>query len=398
MKRNEWIVVGIALLAVVAKLYCAWTTIGTADIAFFSRFAETIANRGVKAAFDDPMFNHAPLLTEYLGVIWPWSEGHGRIIARYIRVPCIVADFAVVLILLWFRRRTGRPALWAIGLLAASPVSFMVSGYHGNVDPVVVLGIVAVTAAAACGQPALAGLFLGLTCQIKVVPLLIVPIFFFHFWHRQKALPFSLATGLALLAGWITPLLIAPHAFARQVLAYSSTWGWWGFTYLLRLSGVPEFFSSLPPYSSAQMAVISLCKVIIIGSVLTLAWRRRAAPPESLFSTVAFAFLFFLVFAPGFGVQYLVYLAPFLLLVSERWFAAALATSTAGAFAFYHSISGGFPWDRGFIVQPHIGTWGPWLLLAWTTLAACFVAQARLWLRRSTPVEARPEPSEAKPA
>ena len=125
-----------------------------------------------------------------------------------------------------------------------------------------------------------------------------------------------------------------------------------------------------------QSIIILVFKIIIIGGILALAWRRRALPGVEIFSTLALAFLVFLVCAPGFGVQYLLWLPPFLLLRSARWSVAVMAASAVGLFAFYHTISGGhLPWDKGLVIQPFIGTWGPWLLVPWAVLAACLGAQ-----------------------
>ena len=57
----------------------------------------------------------------------------------------------------------------------------MVSGFHGNTDPVMVMFLVLAAHMCLKERPILAGLFLALSCQIKIVPLLFVPIFFF-FW------------------------------------------------------------------------------------------------------------------------------------------------------------------------------------------------------------------------
>src|SRR5688572_15243509 len=123
-KPEIWILV-IALLAMAAKLYCAATTIGTVDVKLYYDFARAIAQNGVVAMYPaDPTFNHPPLLGSYLGLAFHSAGGNGRWFAFLHRLPGILADLAVVLILLQLRRRTGQPAWWALGLLAASPVSF----------------------------------------------------------------------------------------------------------------------------------------------------------------------------------------------------------------------------------------------------------------------------------
>ncbi|EDY17113.1 hypothetical protein CfE428DRAFT_5295 [Chthoniobacter flavus Ellin428] len=249
-KKPELLVLLIALLAMAAKLYCASTTYGTVDEVFFYRFAQNIAHEGVVNNYlHDPLFNHPPLLGNYLGFIYELAGGSnttrasGQRFAFYQRLPGIIADFIVVLGLLWVRRRTGRPPWWAIAVLAASPISFMVSGYHGNFDPLIPLGLVLTVLACIHGRALLAGVLLAVACQVKIIPLIMSPVLFFFWWHRSKerAVTFVVANVLTLLLCWSAPLLAIPGVFARHVLVYNSIWGWWGITYLLNMTGIPAF-------------------------------------------------------------------------------------------------------------------------------------------------------------
>ena len=87
----------------------------------------------------------------------------------------------------------------------------------------------------------LAGIFLALSCQIKIIPLLLFPVFFFFWSSRQRlisfTLPFLVVSGLC----WMEPLTRFPLLFLRNVMAYGSYWGIWGITYWLRLTELPEF-------------------------------------------------------------------------------------------------------------------------------------------------------------
>jgi hypothetical protein len=107
-----------------------------------------------------------------------------------------------------------------------------------------------------------------------------------------------------------------------------------------------------------------------------LAWRRRRVGPLGVFTTLAISWSIFFVFAPGFGSQYLVWLAPCFLLASERWYAALTAASATALFVFYTVISEGIPWCAGFKVNEHLTQWSPWFLLPWIVLGAF------LWSRR----------------
>jgi hypothetical protein len=372
--KPRFVVILVALLALAAKLYCAVTTIGTSDVVTFYNFAQYINERGLIALYQDtPLFNHTPLVGWYAAFAYRMADA-GRspgMFAFLLRLPGILADLGAVAAVLWRREKTGRPAWWALALFAASPVAFMVSGYHGNVDSVMALGVLLAGLACEFGSPAVCGLFLGLSCNIKIIPVFLAPAFFFFWLHRGRVWSFSLPAVAAVLIGWAEPLLSIPRVFLKDVLGYSSVWGVWGITFGLRLTGLPSFqvinYTNEP---AAQVAISLGLKVFIVVTVLAIAWFRRRADSSEIFTLLALSWAVFFVFAPGFGAQYLVWLAPCLLLASARWYAAFTVASSVALFVFYDAISHGMPWFSGFTVHKIVSQWAPALVLPWTVLAA----------------------------
>ena len=387
MKKNpELLVLIIALVAMAAKLYCASTTYGTIDVVLYYNFGKGIAHEGVVNTYlHNRMFNHPPLLGNYLGFAYEAAGGsetalaNHQLFAFYHRVPGILADFLVVLLLLWVRRRTGRPPWWAIAVLAASPISFMISGYHGNYDPLIPLGLIITVLACIQRRALLAGVLLAVACQVKIIPLLMSPVLFFFWWHRgkEKAFTFAAATVLTLLLCWSAPLLAAPEVFTRQVLVYNSIWGWWGFTYLLNISGIQGLAGmvSMKPLTPEQAIVTQTLKALVIVGTLVLGWRRRQGTAADLLATMGLVWALFFTFAPGFGVQYLAWVSPFLLYYSTRWFAAFTCAASVALFIFYDTISGHMPWRQGTGLEKYFGIWAPALLLPWLVFVALIVVQ-----------------------
>jgi uncharacterized membrane protein len=362
----------LALGSLAAKLYCAAKTIGTSDVAFFYQFAQIIRAHGLIAMYrDTSFFNHTPLVGWFSEAVYALAGGDRWKFAFYLRLPAILSDAGAVLTLLWLREKTGRPAWWALALFAASPVAFMVSGYHGNVDSVMAFGLLLAASACVADQSLLCGLAFGLSCNVKIAPLLLAPVFFFYWWKRGGAFRFAGAVAVCVLAGWGAPLVEIPGVFLKDVLGYGSVWGVWGITYLLRMSGAAGLgeITLLEP-TREQAAIILGLKLIIIPAVVTMAWRRRGVEPLKIFETLALAWAVFFVFAPGFGAQYLVWPAPFFLVAFEPWYAALTVTSAVALFVFYNSISGGMPWLTGFNVHAIAHVWAPWLILPWLALAA----------------------------
>ena len=362
-----------ALAALVAKLACAALTLGTNDADTFYNFGRFIWEHGLLAQYRaTPEFNHPPLTGWYCALIF--GLGHGLGFNFLLRLPGILADFAVVQALLRWRETSGRPASWALLLLALSPVSLMVSGFHGNVDGVLVGLLVLAALECGAGRAAWCGLWFGLACNVKIIPLLVAPVFFFHWLSRHHARRFFLTASLTILTGWSLPLLAIPGTFLRNVLGYSSNWGGWGLTYWLSQTHAAVFaptgFSGLTP---TQLAIMSGLKMVIVAAALGIAWQRRALGPAHVFSTLTLVWTVFFVFAPGVGAQYLVWFAPFLLIHSARWFAAITATSTMFLFVFYDTICGGLPWSHGASTAELLPRWAGWSNLPWLALVAFLV-------------------------
>jgi len=364
-----------ALFALGVKLCIAALTVGTNDAEAFYNFGRFIWEHGLLAQYRaSPDFNHTPLTGWFCAAAY--GAGRGLGFNWLLRVPGILSDFISVLVLLRWREAAGRPPWWAFALFALSPVSAMVSGYHGNVDSVLTCLVLLAVRECDRGRAMPCGVWLGLACNVKVIPLLVAPAFFFFWLARGRARAFFLPASACIVAGWAVPLIAMPGIFLGQVLGYSSNWGSWGIPYTLRASGWPVFeplgFIGLTP---AQAMIMTLLKGGIVALALGIAWHRRALPASALFSTVAFVWAEFFVLAPGVGAQYLVWIAPFLLVDSAFWYAAVTLASGVFLGIFYQTISHGWPWYRGISTAELVPAWVAWSLLPWAALAAFLFAR-----------------------
>ena len=398
------LIIAVAVLAAVIKIVIALTTLGTNDVIAFYEFAKAIEAHGLVWTYEHSiLFNHPPLIGYFLrGLLWlshqPFLEQFGITFPFLLRLPGIVADFCVVLLLLFLGREYQqlRPPTWALLLFAASPVSLMISGFHGNTDPILVLFVVLASVAAVRGRPSLCGLFLALSCQIKMVPLLLLPIFFFYWMQHRGARWFVFSFAVSSFLFCLEPLWMSPVSFARNVLGYGSFWGIWGLTYCLRMTGLHDFskvnFLNLSPIQQLIMAIL---KLAIVLAILVLAWRRRKLSPPALFASLGYAWLIFFVLSPGIAAQYLVWLAPFVLLLSPSFYAVLVAGSAIFLFALYTLSSGGFPWyfahatSKLNLISAH---WAfvPWVILVGGLIALAWKARQQdghLRFLRLTPIE-----------
>lgn len=380
-------VVALALVALTLKLAIAYNTIGTNDAVVFYGFAKVLSEHGLEWTYQHSRyFNHPPLIAYYLRGIYAlteqrWCQDIGLHFPFLLRLPGIIADFLVVGVLLRMSKTDFRIPTWAVALFALSPVSLMVSGFHGNTDPVMVLLLVCAVWMCLRNRPALAGLFFSLSCQIKIAPLLFLPVFVFFWLSQKKSRVFLISGAVTTCLLWFEPLMNFPVLFAKNVLAYGSYWGLWGITYLFRLTGLPDFsrlsFFDLEP---VQNTIITVLKVIIIGAALWIAWQHRHARGRAFVESLAYTWLVFFVFAPGVSPQYLIWLAPFILIFSPTLYTCVLVSSSIFLFAFYNITSGGLPWNVALAMDDSMQHWAAWSLVPWLVIVAGSVA---LWRKNA---------------
>lgn len=377
------LIVAVALIASLFKIGIALATLGTNDVIAFYEFAKALETHGLNWTYEHSiLFNHPPLVGYFLrGLAWldhqPFFRQNGLTFPFLLRLPGIIADFGVVLLVLAVVREYPhlRPPRWALLLFAASPVSIMVSGFHGNTDSIMVLFLVLASITALRGRPLLCGLFLALSCQVKIIPLLLLPIFFFFWVERRRLGSFLGSFLLSSLLFCAEPLLRSPVSFVKNVLSYGSFWGIWGLTYCLRMTGLHEFSKvSFFNLSGTQNAIIMTLKVIVVLSILLLAWRRRKLAPPALFASIGYAWMIFFVLSPAVAAQYLVWLAPFILLLSPTFYGFLVAGSSIFLFALYTITSGGFPWYFAHASNKLNVICGQWALIPWLTLVGGLLA------------------------
>src|SRR5438105_9818145 len=100
------VIVVLALIALGLKLAIAYNTIGTNDAVFFYGFAKVLSQHSLEWTYQHSRyFNHPPLTAYYLRGIYfvteqGWCQDLGVHFPFLLRLPGIIADFLVVLVLL----------------------------------------------------------------------------------------------------------------------------------------------------------------------------------------------------------------------------------------------------------------------------------------------------------
>jgi hypothetical protein len=310
-------------LGLALRLLVSGLSHGSNDIDTWQRFAGSVLRYGVLRTYElEPKFNHPPLMGYYAAVADRCATLLGLGFDVTFKLLPILASTAAVFMV----QRLARLQLVWLLLFALNPTDVLISAYHGNTDSVCAACCVAAVWFADRERPFYSGLFLGAALNVKLIPsVLIVPLALSL--PPRKMWRFGLALALSALP--FLPVLLGPwQAFQSNAISYNSQLARWGVGLLLTtLDGRLEAWSS-----AMQAFALAVGKPVIFGSSVLLGLVELRARLFTRAQLCAVAFSCFLVFAPGFGVQYLVYPSAF--------FAASLArggvryTYPAGAFAF----------------------------------------------------------------
>lgn len=320
MKRSLIIALGIAALV---KLVLAAVTIGTNDVVTWRAFADNAMLCGRCAyqfpgPYGDP-FNHPPFIIHVLKLIGTSSTAW---FPFWIRLPAILADIGTVLVVT--RLIPGISTRLSV-LLALNPVSILVSGFHGNTDPVMIFFVVLAIYLLKTNRLNWAAAAFGMAINIKVVPLLLVPAILIYIWSRKSARGVALFVcigAVVVLALSMPYILTNPLAIFKATLGYRGLYGRWGITL---------FLVGLPISMAGHDIAYRVLQLLVIALTLALAVYLNKRKFDLIYQIGLIFFLFFL-FTPAHALQYLAWPLPFILALGF-WWSLAYYTS-AGLYLF----------------------------------------------------------------
>lgn len=362
---------------------------GTNDIDSWEYFARQAQRHGAVWMYEHvPLWNHPPLMAAMGAGLRTLAASLGWGFAPAFKLAPIAGDvLAQLLVFAVWLGRTGEPrvALRALAVFSLSLDAILVSGYHGNTDPLVGALVLAACVAGDRRRYFWAGLLLAAAVNVKLIPLLLVPLLAAQAGRREVM---RFAAGAALGAIPFLPVLWhAGSAFARNALAYRSNFDNWGIPLLIRTPWHVARKLGMEGLAEAMMGVkgayVAAAPYVVIGAVLVMtAWCRWGSGRAlSIYERTALGLALFLVLTPGFGVQYTAIVGPVLLAASLGWgfwwatlaglfVASVYASFWTGRWPLHSEFTGNFP-----IPAAAVG------VAAWALLALFVVAT----LRRRSP-------------
>ena len=388
----------VVLLATAGKLVLASRTFGTEDVARWRAYARGVAHAGPVGVYrlhfravpllphDHHnhhlywLYNHPPLVG-YMLVLVNAVTQRGVSFPLAIRIPAIAADVVTSFLVLELlrTRRSLLEALAAATLVALSPILLVISGYHGNTDPVfIMLSLLSVYLLVDQRTPVLAGFSIAMALSVKIVPVIIVPalLVFAIRAGRHVALRFVVSMGALVALTWAPVIVQVWQPFRHDVLDYGGNgtprWG------LVKLASIIGHAGWVNNHGSAGR-YIAVFVVTVIPAAFVL-WR-----PWLVVEASALALVGLLVLSPAFAMQYLVWAAVPAYLLS---FGGATAFNLFGGFLLieiYNRASGGFPWYQTKLLNNLTSAEQVALLGVWTTLVLVMISGIRRIMRTRRP-------------
>ena len=384
---------GLGLLGIAARLWLWWFSIGSNDVRIWNTHALHVLADGLARSYQKyqtfPQFNHPPLMALYAAQARLWSGDNIVQFARLIKLPGLAGEGLT----LWALWRFAGPRAFAV--YACLPAAILVSGFHGNSD--CLYAALVLVAALAFGKENyfVSGILWSASLNVKLLPLALIPMVFLGAPNR-KALA-RLGAGFAVgMTPFIPVALTAGTAMYHNVVAYNSLPDNWGLMALFSGGVSTSWCGSVCGWAREWWMVNGRYAVVLsmVGVGMLSRVRGRMTMPEQ----AAVGTALFLLLAPGFGVQYVVFAAPLICLVDCG--AGAWWGWTSGAFlaAVYSLFM--ISWQP---LESHLLMAFPSLLkapglVAWAVLALFIWARARkAWSRSLGYPRLAVAPSEAHP-
>ena len=238
-ERSAYLALAVGTLGMALRGLLSAASTGTNDIITWEAFAHYANREGVLGMYGNlPGWNHPPLTGYLAAELLRLSMLTGLRFPVVFKLVPMAAD-ALCLVLLWkiWRHRSAHSAapLAAVAIFSFSPDAILVSAYHGNNDSLVGLFILA-----ACyfveekASFVWAGVALAAAVNVKLIPLLLVPVFLANVRRWREAACFL--GGLSVGAIPFIPVLLrAGTAFHRNAIAYNSNFDNWGIPFFIRL-------------------------------------------------------------------------------------------------------------------------------------------------------------------
>ncbi|MBI4851186.1 MAG: tetratricopeptide repeat protein [Acidobacteria bacterium] len=384
-KSLMWVAIAVASLF---KLYLAAYTMGTNDIFYWKMFLSIAREYGGIALYQKlSWWNHPPMMIHLLNLIGFIESTVGISFNFLLRLLPTLADIGSLWVVYKILELNNKFSLAQLLLLAFCPISIMISGFHGNTDPIMIFFVILSVYLIDLDSRSLdkllpepiykffltyeinnyhlAGIAMGLAVNVKIVPVILAPCIFFYLPNNKRRFEYALSALSTVVFTSLPYIFQDPLQVFKSTFGYSSFYGNWGLsrvllTYFPYEHWVNKFFST-----DGKFLVFGL---IILVSL----WMNLFSKKTKIFYQVGVIFYLFIVLSPGFSVQYLAWLTPWVTILGLEAMAICYLTGSLFLFLTYNWWSGGLPWNLasadtgnwgGIIINYELLCWGAFLVI-----------------------------------
>ena len=308
--RSRALCLVVVLVGVAVRLLLWWRSIGTNDAATWLSHGRHVAQLGLNGTYERMhLFNHPPLVGFYAKWGWELFGGDLHRFAMFIKVPGLLGEGLI----LWALWRWASPR--AAAVYACLPAAILVSAFHANTDCLMAAFVLCAAIAHERGRYALAGLLFACALNVKIVPLVLLPLLIVALPSLRSAARFVAGCVLGLLT-FLPALVAAGPAMYRNMVEYQPKPEDWGL--MAVLNPAIGQVSVADPSRALRSWYIGNGRYVVVLAVVALAVMSRRRWHLPITAQCAIGAALFLILAPGFGVQYVAFVTPLLCFVNLR--------------------------------------------------------------------------------
>ena len=296
------------LAGVSARLFLWWFTLGTNDPISWWGYGAFIAEEGLAETYRSlQLFNHPPLMGLYAMQMRFWSGDDQWVFAHLMKLPGLVGE-AIILWALW---RFAAPK--AAAVYALLPAAILVSGFHGNTDCFCAAFVLVAVIAFDRQHFFLAGLLMAASLNVKLIPLTLLPMVLIGAPNRRALVHLVGGLGIGVIP-FVGPALTVGAEMYRNMVAYNSIPDNWGLVAILNQMIQIPVLGKLG--ASVKEVYLVAGRYAVMGAVTGVAiFSKFGGRRRPMAEQAALGMALFLILTPGFGVQYVISVAPLLCLV-----------------------------------------------------------------------------------
>ena len=258
-----------------------------------------------------------PLHLHVLGSLRYISDALSIPFTFFWKIPAIVADTGIAFFIFrilrkkynYSKKKASSLTIWFV----LNPISLYVSGFHGQSEAVWILfSLLSWYALSYRKKPVLAGLLAAVAVGYKLPAILLLPALTFTPKLLNQKIEFVMSFCFFFVMTLFPEIVTSRSGLMREVFMYKSAYGLWGITSLIQ-----KIYQPLHAEIITQNIAKYLQLIILTSSLLFLT-KKYLTKTYDFFVVSLYTIVVFLFFTPGFGIQYLFWPLPFLVITNNK--------------------------------------------------------------------------------